>query len=382
MEKYITLEPELSSELLTAIPYPVLIADKYSNLLEVNDNFCQISGYSREEIMTYFFSCEGNDENNEYGIGDIKKILYNDSDIFDIQIRTKSGNFLYMEVNCVFLPAKEQYVFFLHDFSERKRKELLFEEYIRDLKESNAAKDKFFSILAHDLRSPFQGFLGLSEVISTDIDNLTKKEIKHLSLVLNTSLKKQFELLTDLLYWSRLKVKGYVLNSEVVFLSGEVNKILESFTLAASQKNISVKVKIDEDLIVYADSGMLQTVLRNLVSNSIKFTNQNGYIEISAVNKRKYAEITVSDNGIGIQENNLQKIFRLDIRFSTEGTENETGTGLGLMLCKEIIDKHSGSIRIESEPNKGTKIIFTLPAEEGKVLNLQGDAISAPLKVG
>ena len=182
-------------------------------------------------------------------------------------------------------------------------------------------------------------------------------------MILNLSLKKQFELLNDLLEWSRLQNENINLIYETIPIFDELNKLIEALEITASLKNIKLINEFDKDLTVYADKNMFRLVLRNLISNGIKFTNPNGYIKVSALQNAGSIEVTIEDNGVGIPEEDIGKLFRIDVHHSTQGTKDEMGTGLGLILCKEIIEKHSGNIRIESKVNEGTKIIFSLPSQ-------------------
>ncbi len=228
------------------------------------------------------------------------------------------------------------------------------------LTELNSTKDRFFSIIAHDLRGPFHTLLGFSEVLSTNIDSMSNDEIKESYININQNLKRQFELLNNLLDWSRLQIENFNIVLEKISLHEELNKTLESLSLTAQEKKIKLINLIPENIIVYADKIMLQLVFRNLIINSIKFSYQDSEVKISAKQKEKFAEVDVSDNGVGISENDFDKIFRIDIHYSTPGTSNEKGTGLGLILCKEIIEKHEGKIWIRGEKGKGTEVLFTL----------------------
>ena len=232
------------------------------------------------------------------------------------------------------------------------------------LQELNSSKDRFFSIIAHDLRGPFQTILGYSEALTSQIAYLEKEEIHEFSENLYTSLQKQYELLNDLLHWSQLQNGSFELKSEPILLHEELNKIIEAMEFTAFQKEIKIVNQIKKDFIVYADRNMLRLVLRNLISNGLKFTNKSGTVKISSVKKEKFAEISVADNGIGMAKKDLERLFRIDINHSTRGTKNERGTGLGLILSKEIIEKHSGEIRVISEVNKGSNFTFSIPAME------------------
>jgi len=228
------------------------------------------------------------------------------------------------------------------------------------LKELNATKDRFFSIVAHDLRGPFHSLLAFSDALSNDIDELSIDEIKSFNADINKSLKKQFALLNDLLDWSRLQSENYNLKLENIEIYNLINEVMDTLSLTAAQKEIKLINEVDKNIIVNADKNMIQLVLRNLISNSLKFSNVQGIIKVTSLPKEGNVEIKVSDNGVGIRSEDLDKIFHIDVHYTTQGTFKEKGTGLGLILCKEIIEKHGGEISISSELGKGTDISFTL----------------------
>ncbi len=228
------------------------------------------------------------------------------------------------------------------------------------LKEHDYTKDKFLSIIAHDLRGPFHALLGLSEALANDIDELSNDEIKDYNKDINKSLKRQYELLNNLLHWSRLQNINFSLSLESICLFDELNNTIQTLELAAAEKNLSITNEVDKTIAVNADKSMIQLVMRNIISNSIKFSIKNGTIKIFSEQFDGHIKISVSDNGVGIPAKDLDKIFRMDVQYSTAGTMDEKGTGLGLMLCKEIVEKHGGSIEIKSELGKGTDVSFTL----------------------
>ena len=247
------------------------------------------------------------------------------------------------------------------DITERKKAELQLAKYAEELKSLNSIKDKFFSIISHDLRGPFQGFLGATDLLVSEIDTLSKEEIMGIGEALNNSLKKQLDLLNTLLDWSRLQTGDFYIKPELFLLKEAILNIIQPFELLATQKGIKLINSVTEEIEVFLDVNMLSLIVRNLISNAIKFTNVNGYVKISAIRKDHLIEISVEDNGVGMEQDVIKKLFRMDHYYTTEGTLNESGTGLGLMLCKEIVDKYKGDIRAESELNKGSKFIFTIP---------------------
>jgi len=234
------------------------------------------------------------------------------------------------------------------------------------LKNINHSKDKLFSIIAHDLKSPFTGFMGLTEVISKDIDDLTKEEIVVMADAMNSSAKNIYELLINLLEWSRLQGGLIELNIEPLNLKRNIDVNLNLSKHQADKKQISLINEVDESLYVLSDKNLLNTLLRNLISNAVKFTNINGYVKLYVQNvTTKEVTFCVEDNGIGMDEEALNSLFRIEKHYTTLGTNNEKGTGLGLILCKELLDKLNGHISVESQKGVGTKFFITLPKYTG-----------------
>jgi PAS domain S-box-containing protein len=233
-------------------------------------------------------------------------------------------------------------------------------QYSKELNELNASKDKLFSIVAHDLKSPFSPLLGLSEILATDFDSLTPVEVKEYSLEINKALKNQFNLLESLLNWSRMETGKIIVCPDCYNLFEKVTEVTNLMNVNAKNKNISLINNIYLETVVFADKNMLYSILQNLLTNAIKFTNPGGNINIFAKDLGGYVEVIVKDNGIGIKDEDMQYIFGLNC-FTTYGTNKEKGTGLGLLICKEMVEKNGGTIRVESEYGKGSKFIFTLP---------------------
>ncbi|MFA4924956.1 MAG: PAS domain S-box protein, partial [Ignavibacteriaceae bacterium] len=230
------------------------------------------------------------------------------------------------------------------------------------LKELNASKDKLFSIIAHDLRSPFQASLGLSELLATEVDAFSREEIKKFSVEMNNSLKNQFKLLENLLEWSRLQTGRMQYAPVTINFKEFVNDVFALLAGNALKKNIILANLVFQNTVLFADANMLQSILQNLIANAIKFTKHGGDIRVLAKHEgNEMIKIFVQDTGVGITKENLLKIFRTDSTVTTKGTENEKGTGLGLLLCKEMIERHGGTISVESELEKGTTFSFTLP---------------------
>jgi PAS domain S-box-containing protein len=258
----------------------------------------------------------------------------------------------------------------VHDITERKRAELALKENEKKLLQLNTDKDIFISVLSHDLRSPFNNLLGLSEALSEDIRKLDIDEIEKLVNQIYKSAQTSFKLLEDILMWARTQQGNIPFKPQILSFKDICINILEVLNSNTNAKNITINYSAADHMNVFADIEMLKTVLRNLVSNAIKFTNKNGAISIIAVENSDNVTISVSDNGIGINPDDLKRLFDISQVLTTKGTAEETGTGLGLMLCKEFVEKHGGKIWVESEVGKGSDFKFTLPTFTKQAKNI------------
>jgi PAS domain S-box-containing protein len=247
------------------------------------------------------------------------------------------------------------------DITEQKIAERKLEKYSRELKELNAGKDKLFSIIAHDLKSPFNPLLGFSEFILNNFETLLPEEIKNYNKEIYNSLKNEYTLLENLLNWSRLEIGQMEFEPEKINIYDKTESVISLLSGNAKLKGITIVNETAKDIFVSADINMLQSVLQNLISNAIKFTNKTGLIKVSTDKvDSDLIQITISDNGVGMTSEQTNKLFGLTAA-STKGTNHEKGTGLGLMICKEMVERHEGTIFVHSELGKGTKISFTLP---------------------
>ena len=231
------------------------------------------------------------------------------------------------------------------------------------LKESIASRDRFFSILAHDLISPFQNILGFCNLMMEAIAEKEYDELGNYTRIVKNSAEKTFGLLNNLLDWSRMQTGGMEFRPEPFNLGELAQETVRLLSEYADQKSIRVTLVIPHDIQVWADKAMIATVLRNLVMNAIKFTRAGGEIRLSAEYLPGETVIRVSDNGVGIERDVIGKLFRIDQSHSTPGTNREKGTGLGLILCKDFVEKHGGKIGVESEPGAGSTFHFSLPEQ-------------------
>jgi len=239
--------------------------------------------------------------------------------------------------------------------------ELNTEEQSKKLAEVIETNAKFLSIIAHDLRGPFSSIIGVLELLKDSYFDHNLADVKKYIRMATNSANGTLSLLENLLAWTSAENKMTKFNPVKLNVMNLVDEEFENFISAATHKLISLNHTISPNLHVSADTDMVKTVLRNLISNAIKYSFIGGSITINAAEHNKFVEISVADNGVGITQNDLKDLFNRNELHTTRGTNNESGTGLGLILCKEFVEKHGGTICIESEPGNGSRILFTLP---------------------
>ncbi|HAH25088.1 MAG TPA: hypothetical protein DCL77_15250 [Prolixibacteraceae bacterium] len=348
--------------LIETMPDGVYRSTPEGKFVEANPAMVKMLGYeSKEELMAI----------------DIKSQLYFDpadresivleeelEEMGIFRLKKKDGSEVWIEDHGTYITDNNGKILFhegiLRDITERKMAEIQLHKYSNELRELNATKDKFFSIIAHDLKSPFNSISGLSEIIKSEAGELDIATIEQYAGIINSTSIQTFRLLENLLDWARLHQSQIIFRHVSVNLKGIVDEIFELMFEKAQSKKIELSNFIPELLIITADQDMLKTILRNLVSNALKFTSSKGNIGVNAVVRAHEIEISVKDTGIGIKKEDMDKLFKVGSIFSERGTENETGTGLGLMLCKEFAEKHGGRIWVESEKGKGSTFIFTI----------------------
>jgi signal transduction histidine kinase len=246
---------------------------------------------------------------------------------------------------------------------ELNQKNQIINQKNTELASANAQKDKFFSIIAHDLKSPFNSVMGFSELL---VEKVKDKDydgiVKYAEIILQSS-ERAVELLMNLMDWARSQTGRMEFIPEHFEMVELINEITFLFEDTAGQKSITIKKMLPHFAPVFADKAMINTVLRNLITNAVKFTKPGGEIIIAATENQTEIVVSVKDNGVGIPQDMLGKLFRIDENFSTPGTNNEKGTGLGLILCKEFIDKHGGKIWVESLEGKGSVFFFAIPCK-------------------
>ncbi len=252
------------------------------------------------------------------------------------------------------------------------------------VQKANADKDKFFSIVAHDVKGPFMPLLGMSELLAMTADTLLPKEVREMGLTIHQSAKNVYNLLENLLQWSRMQMGRIEYRPIKLDLFQVVEQTIELLMTNALSKGIFLQNRVMEGLFVYADENMLNVVVRNLTSNALKFTPHSGQVIVAAgikeqrtdTQNQKFIEVAISDTGVGMKEADIAKLFRIEVHHSTVGTNREKGTGLGLIICKEMVEKNGGQIWVESGKGQGTTVKFTVPLDSDTNINLLNDFYS------
>jgi len=250
---------------------------------------------------------------------------------------------------------------FKENIDQRVRVQDELRSSLAKLEEANRVKDRLFSIVAHDLKNPFSNIIGLSEMLHKRFDKFPTEKVRRFLGYIYQSSEQGFSLLENLLQWSRAQRGHISFSPRSIDLVATAQVSLEFLAPIAQSKGIALRNILPEQLQALADADMVQTILRNLGSNALKFTPEGGSVTFGARSEGQEVLVWVQDDGIGMEADQLEKLFRDDMHHSTPGLRNEKGTGLGLTLCREFVDKHGGRIWAESQPGKGTRMTFCLP---------------------
>ena len=325
----------------------VLVIDNSGRIVDINKSLKTLLGGSFEdyigEMYNEIIQLEIVQGKNIYEINQNEK--YFDINIDPIQIqKTTIGSIL-----------------FIRDVTEKKVAEEEKKKLMDELIVQVETKNRFISIISHDLRSPMQGFLGMTDLLQNNLSEMSNIEIKEIIESLNNSAKRQSELIDDILTWSHLTNHNLKIVNEKLNIREEVQNVIMLLQLSAERKNITLNNYVGLDEEVYCDRNMLRLVVRNLINNAIKFSYRGSEIIVLNRIRGNLLEIIIEDFGVGISPTNLQKLFLLGENYSIPGTNNEKGTGFGLIICKEIINNLGGEIVVESILGKGSKFIIQLP---------------------
>jgi PAS domain S-box-containing protein len=356
--------------LFNTVSEGIFILDKDGIILEVNEGTVKMFRYPREYLIgrSYLELSAGNI--NELDI--IKNCIQNAfySKPQQLEFWGQQSNGVVFPLDLRFYKSvyfgKDVLIVLATDITERKQSEAKIEAYTLQLQEVNETRDKYYSIIAHDLRSSFSSILGLSELLTEDWNELEESRKQLFARNIFIAADNSYKLLQNLLDWAKHQSGVFEFEPVSFDLAGSINEICSLYRLQALRKDIKVKSEIEGQTLVFADLNMVQSILRNLISNAIKFSSFGGTIVISAQDytsetKCEMLAISVSDSGVGISNERLQHIFEPKGVASTIGTDNEIGTGLGLLLCKEMAEQNSGSLWVKSIENEGSIFTFTIP---------------------
>ncbi len=346
-----------------------LTQNKYSY---ISSTIINLTGFTVEEAMLQKFEDSLSPESFEYVMqtltNSVKTFLANPTQKVasydEIQQICKDGRYIWIETvtRLQFSPTGDVEIFAVsRNIEKRKQAELQLIEYTKELDQLNADKDRFMQILAHDLRNPFNALLGFTDLLLSNLREFDYDDIEMQITLVNQTARNTFNLLNDLLLWSQSQSGKLPFNPQKIDFKEHCDELVKTKKKQLFAKNISIECSEVENVFLLSDENMLKTILRNLVSNAIKFTHKNGHIIIRAERDQDKVIISVVDNGVGISFENQTKLFDLKTIYTSHGTENEIGTGLGLLLCKEFAEKHGGIIWVESELGKGSSFKFSIP---------------------
>ena len=292
-----------------------------------------------------------------------KAALKGEKQIFSWLFSKHSGRIFETEISLSRFKKGKKYFLLavIRDVSKSREHEKKIQEQMLKLEEVNKTKDRFFSIIAHDLKNPFNSLLGITENLVENFNDFSSIEMKEYLSLLYQSSQQGYNLLENLLHWSRSQTGKMTVSPKVINLNELAQSAIALMSNNASEKELNILNNVDFDILAFADENMITTVFRNLLSNAIKFTPNNGSIIIGAAKEEKQIIVSIADTGLGMKQEILQKLFKLDIFNSTLGTNQEAGTGLGIILCKEFVERNNGNIWVDSKINIGTTFYFSIP---------------------
>lgn len=340
------------------------------SFIRINKSFCDTLLYSSSEILQsniLNLTFEEDRELNEKSFYELLTLEKGEYLNYECRYLNSQKKIVWCVTSVSLIKIHNSQSFFIlqfQDITARKEAESKLAALAENLRLLNASKDKFFSIISHDLRSPFNSLLGLSEYLSESYDELSEDEVKEVLGGLHRSAKNVYNLLINLLDWARLQTGRLTVNKNIFKIDYPLQNVLNLYAEAINKKKLNIIKNISVDKSLFADANMVETVLRNLLYNSIKFTSENGTITISVSPHTDAAAISIADTGKGMSAEDLLKLFRLDVQVRGESTDGERGTGLGLILSKEFVEKNGGSIQVESQLGIGSNFTFTVPFAE------------------
>ena len=369
-EEKIRAEQAFRNSIGSSLSSGIAVVDDEGRQIYVNPSFCKMFGWSAEELIgeTAPYVYWPTDQLQAIGEAFQLTLAYMaPTEGFDLEFVHKDGVRIPVQVIIApFYDGKKRtgWLSNVIDITKRKKAEEEVALKNEELQKLNATKDKFFSIIAHDLRSPFNSIVGFSELLLEQISKKEYEGVENYAQIIKKSSGQAIRLLMNLMEWSQSQTGRMVFNPEYFELLNIINEVDLLFLEIYRQKEIIIRKILPHSATVYADKNMISTVLRNLFSNAVKFSHPGGTITISVKVQQNELTISISDTGVGIAKKRIDKLFLIDENYSTPGTHNEKGTGLGLILCKEFVDKNGGKIWTESIVGEGSTFYFTLPRQE------------------
>ncbi len=362
-KKLIEEQLRLKNYALDNSPNAVGFADLNGTITYINNKYVELFGYSdkTEIIGKHISEFASTDDNPEKVIDALKKgEMYFGNGI----PKRKDGSTFYslISANPVIHNGKMLCIMAVFiDITDNKVMELQLKQSESKLSKLNIEKDKLFSIIAHDLRSPFNGMLGLLEILANEYHDYS--DVQRLKIIQSSyySAQKAFNLLSDLLEWARLQNEHFEIKKESLNLKESINENIELFKKNASEKEITIRNNINPSIYITVDRNSIYSVVRNLLNNAIKFTENGGFIEFEVKQSNNDIELSIRDNGVGMSQDTINKLFRIDENITMPGTNNEKGTGLGLTICNDLVTKNNWKMNIESQLGKGTTFKILIP---------------------
>jgi len=362
--KHLSLDEQKLRNLIELATDGILIGSHEGIIIEANSTFCSMMEMRKEDIVgTFIADLPFTKESVERYPFRFDLLRSGQLVVSERELIRSDGNKIVIEMRTKMMPDGT-YQSIYRDISERKRYELQLLDYANELIKLNADKDHFISILAHDLVSPFNTILGYLDILTADFDNLDMQYIKEqIDVVQNVSVK-TFNLLEEILTWFRSHSGNLDYEPDYYPLTSICQKSLDILGPIAGNKKIVIINSIDPDITVYTDMNMLRTIIRNLLTNAIKFTDEKGSITLDAKEQAGMIVLSIKDTGKGISNDKLATLFKNLHNKSTEGTSKEKGTGLGLAICKMMAERQGGNICVESEPGIGTTFYVSIPIQK------------------
>ncbi len=353
------LVPIAAESVFQSLAEGVIIIDRKKRVINYNPSIQKISHQLNPESIGKNITRDFNELSRK-----LKPLISGKSD-FTILTFTFENEIHTFQVNVSPVLDKRKrsngWIMIFNDVTQMQKIEEALHESEKRYESLNATKDKFFKIISHDLKNPFHQLLGLTDVLTKDLPNVSKEELMRIIEMIHNSAETGNKLLENLLIWSNAQTDKIEFNPVPFLLKEMIDQVLQITRGMADQKNIQLESSVMNGIMIFADRNMLELILRNLVTNALKFTYRNGTVIISAKKGNENIIISVKDNGTGIPKDKLDNLFKIEKIYSTAGTEKEKGTGLGLMLCKEFVEKNNGKIWVASEEGKGSEFFISLP---------------------